>query len=750
MMRFVVEQLRKEGIRLVYYLDDICLLAQTKEEMHKVCTRDFLGFTFNSTNMKITVPVKKINKLISRIKQALQQPTHSCRWYASLMGKMTSMIPAIGEALLHIRYLQRDLAHNLQRHHQKWEAPFTLSTNSKAELQWWMNFVTDKNGLPIHKIDNPKPAITIHVDASDIAWGVASPELETMGYWTEEEKAQSINVRELSAIYFALQLHARKRYVFTTTTTTGSRHTRLMQQLQSQGRISTYSWSRQRTSRSTESNNDPKPTIRNQTAEENFQPDQPDVGTPENRRLRITYESPTTSVLEPETGPSSDRSRCLQPTMDNKGNVPFPAMEIHTSSNTTTEETEDTISSTDNTVVDNTTLVSDGNEDETASRTNNIQASTMDNGRMEVIRKKRKNEGLNDDEIEFLAHTIRQNTNRVYNNGWRKWEDWCKQQQPPVDPQEYNVDHVFKFLMDNRKYSVQHLNGIRSAIASVFKVIHPTQPPLAQQEKIAQFFQAKRLQEIKIPKEADMITWDTDILTNFIKITWADNTLLTLTDLQFKTLSLLCLATMARPRSDIGRLQFQNIHFKIEEGQAISVIIHFTEAKETNIKSTQLGLVEDRELCPTTTLYFFIQKTASIRSSLPKDHTLFLTYLDNKDKETSSVRPSTVSNWIKSIMNKAGIDITKYKAHSIRSASSTKAVEKSHSIQTVKQHANWSSNANTFERYYYKPTAQQSSSTSIANSIFSLTDNHTTLTDGAELKRIVVGTTNNYKFKKGK
>ncbi|KAG1124801.1 hypothetical protein G6F42_009291 [Rhizopus arrhizus] len=39
MMRFAVEQLRKEGIRLVYYLDDICLLAQTKEEMHKVCTR---------------------------------------------------------------------------------------------------------------------------------------------------------------------------------------------------------------------------------------------------------------------------------------------------------------------------------------------------------------------------------------------------------------------------------------------------------------------------------------------------------------------------------------------------------------------------------------------------------------------------------------------------------------------------------------------------------------------------------------
>ncbi|EIE88968.1 hypothetical protein RO3G_13679 [Rhizopus delemar RA 99-880] len=200
---------------------------------------------------------------------------------------------------------------------------------------------------------------------------------------------------------------------------------------------------------------------------------------------------------------------------------------------------------------------------------------------------------------------------------------------------------------------------------------------------------------------------------------------------------------MARPRSDIGRLEYRNIHFRKENNQAVSVIIHFVEAKETNMKSTQLGLIEDCEVCPTTTLYEFIQKTANIRKTLPHDHTLFLTYLENEDKATTSVRPSTVANWIKSIMAKAGIDTTKYKAHSIRSVSSTKAVEKSNTIQEVKQHANWSSNANTFEKYYYKPRAQGSSSTKVANSIFSLTTNHTTFEDGAESRRIIVGTTNN-------
>jgi hypothetical protein len=64
-------------------------------------------------------------------------------------------------------------------------------------------------------------------------------------------------------------------------------------------------------------------------------------------------------------------------------------------------------------------------------------------------------------------------------------------------------------------------------------------------------------------------------------------------------------------------------------------------------------------------------------------------------------------------MGDAGVDTAIYKAHSIRSASSTKAVEAGHSIQEVKDHANWSRNSNTMEKYYYKPTAQKAKSTEI-------------------------------------
>ncbi|EIE92400.1 hypothetical protein RO3G_16922 [Rhizopus delemar RA 99-880] len=94
-------------------------------------------------------------------------------------------------------------------------------------------------------------------------------------------------------------------------------------------------------------------------------------------------------------------------------------------------------------------------------------------------------------------------------------------------------------------------------------------------------------------------------------------------------------------------------------------------------------------------------------------------------------------------MERAEIATKVYKPHSLRSASSTKAVEMGQSISDIKDHANWSHQTKTFEKYYYKPTAQENKSTNIVNSIFSFTDNHTTLGDVAESTKIVVRSSNN-------
>lgn len=99
--------------------------------------------------------------------------------------------------------------------------------------------------------------------------------------------------------------------------------------------------------------------------------------------------------------------------------------------------------------------------------------------------------------------------------------------------------------------------------------------PIATQPLIQDFFAAKRKSEVKIPSTQQSSTWDTDKLTRYIKSTWAFSEELSLFDVQLKTLTLLCLATMARPRSDIGRLQSRDVHFQRNQEEVLGVTIHF-------------------------------------------------------------------------------------------------------------------------------------------------------------------------------
>ncbi|KAG1238661.1 hypothetical protein G6F68_000460 [Rhizopus microsporus] len=172
---------------------------------------NFLGFQFNTKTMTISIPTTKMEKLTSRVKQLLKSLTKKpCRWLASLIGKITAMIPAMGDALLHVRFLQRDLARSLGQQRQNWEASCQLSPDSQRELEWWLTMSSKRNGLPIRtensKLEElPKPESTIYVDTSDSGWGISSESIIIYGFWSEAEKEDSINVWELKTILFAIR-----------------------------------------------------------------------------------------------------------------------------------------------------------------------------------------------------------------------------------------------------------------------------------------------------------------------------------------------------------------------------------------------------------------------------------------------------------------------------------------------------------------------------------------------------------------
>jgi hypothetical protein len=112
---------------------------------------------------------------------------------------------------------------------------------------------------------------------------------------------------------------------------------------------------------------------------------------------------------------------------------------------------------------------------------------------------------------------------------------------------------------------------------------------------------------------------------------------------------------------------------------------------------------EQWDICPVETTRLFMERTSQLRAPLEEEHTFFLAYIDHEQHQPRSLSPVTVANWIVQVLKSAGIDTTKYKVHSMRSASSTKTLLQNAPITDVKTHANWSLKAHTFEDYYYKP-----------------------------------------------
>jgi site-specific recombinase XerD len=478
-----------------------------------------------------------------------------------------------------------------------------------------------------------------------------------------------------------------------------------------------------------------------------FQSSEETMGKTVEDRCVCSIPQPSTStILEPTTRSVCTAERCVSTNLEEKRYIHVPTMEIDTTSLEKIEARRDQGSNSGNSSVDDTVLVSDAPEDETTQSTNSMEDKPMEPDRMALVNKKRKDLGMTEDLINLLNKASRDSTTRIYNSAWQKYTDWCKEHQR--DPTAYNTQQVLKFLQAFSHFSPSTLNGYRSSIASVLRILYPNSMPLAEDPDIIDFFRAKRQCTITIPKLTNLETWDTDVLANYIKQNLSPLTELPLYELQQKLILLLCLHTMWRPRSDIGRLQFRDtlIRYSPKDQFLVGAVLHIRKPKEAQQKTIQLGLLQDDqqiELCVVRCLERFIKETTSFRSTLAIDHTLLLTHLNKPGElQPTSIQPKTAAAWVQSHMLKAGIS-KEYTAHSIRAASSTKAVQKGVSISSVEHHANWSQGSNTFEKYYYKPVSQEHESTIIQNSIFSTAENHTTSESEAKATRIVLGTTYN-------
>ncbi|KAG1143259.1 hypothetical protein G6F37_007041 [Rhizopus arrhizus] len=401
---------------------------------------------------------------------------------------------------------------------------------------------------------------------------------------TPRKRLCKLNYKDFLGQPNSLEVHDKvRRNSISITTGFSNQDTEFLQHTQHSRQLSTRTRYTEYGSRQIEQSQETPVRINN--PETNVQTNHSPMGTATSGCLCSKTQSTITNILGTEPGPRSSCTGCISTRLASQWVVPLPTLETNSSSYTEDKTTATEENSSNHTTLAKSILVSNDIANETFETTNSMETEfKMVFSRMAVINDYRKENGIGQEAMEYLNQKIRQSTQRAYDNGWNHWVTWCISNKK--DPCHYDPKDVLSFLLENQKYSSTHLNTLRSAIASVFTVIHPSAKPIADQPLIKDFFSAKRRSEVKIPSQQQLFTWDITILLQYIKTRLSPTKDITLQGLQVKTILLLCVATMWRPRSDIGQLQHRDINITQDQQGKYRAIIHARAPKESQDSTT--------------------------------------------------------------------------------------------------------------------------------------------------------------------
>ncbi|XP_011858590.1 PREDICTED: uncharacterized protein LOC105556128, partial [Vollenhovia emeryi] len=231
-LRPAIKLLRSQGFDSVVYLDDFLLLASSKpacrdnvrahlkllgdlgfvinyskSELEPSRQRKFLGFIFNSEQQSVSIPNDRRRKLFSLVAKFSPGSTCTIRDFASMIGSLVSICPAVQYGLLYTKSFKREKFYNLISAENNYAAKMTISNSLKKDYLWWLTILSDN--YQTNHIRSGPYACEIFTDASLSGWGASCSLQRTHGWWSETDKSRHINYLELKAVFYALKCFAK-------------------------------------------------------------------------------------------------------------------------------------------------------------------------------------------------------------------------------------------------------------------------------------------------------------------------------------------------------------------------------------------------------------------------------------------------------------------------------------------------------------------------------------------------------------
>ena len=285
-------------------------------------------------------------------------------------------------------------------------------------------------------------------------------------------------------------------------------------------------------------------------------------------------------------------------------------------------------------------------------------------------------------------------TKRQYKTYLDKWCKFCQDRNKNPLLRDSNLVLEFLNVLFVNKCSYSAINTARSALSSIF--FHP---PIGEHILIKRFMRAVYNDRPNLPRYNQI--WDVSKVLKHLEQLSPGKTL-SLLQLSQKLATLMALVTGQRSQTlshfnlDDLVLSKNSAKFHVK-----TLLKHDSVYNKQGKIITLAAFPENKHLCVATYLRQYINRTRDFR----KSQYLFI----GSQSPHSRVSSSTISRWVKSTLQKAGINTEKYSAHSTRAAS-TSAASKSLDLGAVLAAANWT-NSSTFGRYYNKPLEDRDNST---------------------------------------
>ena len=285
----------------------------------------------------------------------------------------------------------------------------------------------------------------------------------------------------------------------------------------------------------------------------------------------------------------------------------------------------------------------------------------------------------------------RDSTKKQYTTHIKKWLLYCSTNN--CDPVHPSLATALEFLTSlyHQGLSFSSINTARSALSS-FCNFEKLDVAFGQLPLVKRFMKGVFQLRPSLPKYHSM--WEVKSVFDFLR-SQPPISELPLKELSPRLALLLCLLSGQRCQT----IQFLNVQYM--DVTETTYTFHIVE----KLKHTRPGVhqkplcfskydIEPR-LCIYSHLSEYLRRTAPFRG---EDKQLLLSFV----RPHSPVSRDTISRWCRTVLDKSGIDISKYSCHSTRAASTTCLVNRNFDLKDIMAAAGWTQEQ-TFQRFYNIP-----------------------------------------------